>query len=118
MKKEKNQSSEIVMIDMDTISNALKSLREKEAQGIEVKESKEEIKADKPKITPRYRNTRNSLISGLDLQPIIKKINDLQPIINNNDDLFIIDKDKYGYKNLYIDEDGKDTLDPPSGRSR
>lgn len=93
-------------------------LREKQVNGfsgVESVERKEEPKLEMPRIIPRYVRKRSSLIEGLDLQPIIRNIDNLQPKINNIENLQPI-INKYGEKIMYIDENGKDTLDPPSGR--
>lgn len=114
---ERNTISEIVIVDINTITNALKSMREKQqTQNLETTLKKEEFPTIKPQRLIMPRSGRNiRLIEGLDLHPNISKINDINFKIDNiNSILPIIDK--FGEEILYIDEDGNDTLDPPSGR--
>lgn len=113
----KNSTSTVVMLDIPTISRIIKSANDK-------KESKQfSISNPEPpvvRITPRPTHRRsNSILS----EKIIKK--DIYNYSNINDNFYNFKKTndnfyniKKEYDNYYIDEDGKDTLDPPSRLKR
>lgn len=110
---EKSNSTEIIMIDINTITKALKSMRNKQQKESNIKE----ISTNGPiltQVTTKPISAKASLFGDLDLTTILNKIkliisknDNLQPIINN-----------YGEKIMYIDANGKDTLDPPSTKKR
>lgn len=113
----KNSTSTVVMLDISTISRIIKSANDK-------KESKQvSISNPEPpvvRITPRPTHRRaNSILS----EQIIKK--DIYNYSNINDNFYNLKKIndnfykiKKEYEYYYIDEDGKDTLDPPSSLKR
>lgn len=113
----KNDSSEIIMVDTRTILNAVKSMNEKKQKTSSEtkKEEKTEIKPSRPMISSKR---ILSLLEGLDLKLLFDKLNNDKYKIDNNINIVDIDTHKYGTDILCIDEDGKDTLDPPSGPKR
>lgn len=98
----KNSTSTVVMLDMPTISKIIKSVNDKK--------SSNEVLINNPetpgvKTIPHTTHRRaNSILS----EKIIKKD------IETNDNFYNIKKEE----DYYIDEDGKDTLDPPSRLKR
>ena len=113
---EKSNGTEIIMVDINNIANALKSMRDKQQKESNIKE----ISTNGPiltQVTTKPISAKASLFGDLDLRTILNKIKNIELIISKNDNLQPIINNN-GEKIMYIDADGKDTLDPPSTRTR
>lgn len=99
----RNDSSEVVIVDVDSVQKSLDSYHQKQTAALSQEESK--TKVTKPA------GKRRTILYGLDLGSMFNK----KKFNNINNDFFNIGSKIYGTDYLYIDEDGKDTPDLPGG---